>query len=198
MNAVLGIADHYGAAEFVTVGRSSDSFRLLDRRHVALIDPKLPSSPYHHDALQLPLGVAEELIAKVQRSVADCCRRALSEEIAKFGLGTVVIQESPYPALPDTLQEILASWQLTCAADGMLYREMLATSAAELGLSVERYARKSDRVAAAAEALQMSKPAVVELLKSFGKQAGAPWKKEHQEAAASALAYLRRRAMHNC
>lgn len=191
MNAVLGIADHYGAAEFVTVGESSDSFRLLDRKQVALIDPKLPSSPYHHDALKLPLDVAEELIAKVRVSVADCCRRVLLDEIAKFGFGAVAIQASPYPALPNTLQEILASWQITCAADGMLYREQLATSAAELGLHVERYARKSDRVAAAAEALQMSKPVVVELLKSFGKQAGAPWKKEHQEAAASALALLR-------
>lgn len=194
MRAVLGIADHYGSSEFVTVGSTGDSFRLLDRRHVALIDPKLPSSPYHHDALQLPLDLAEKLIAKVRSSVAEHCRRALSEQIASFGIGAVVIQESPYPALPSTLQEILASWQITCAADGMLYRELLATSAAELGLEVERYARKSDRLAVAADALKMSKAHVAELLKSFGKQAGTPWKKDHQEAAAGALAFLGERS----
>ena len=138
----------------------------------------------------MPLEAAEELIAKVRASVADRCRAALSEQIAKFAIGAVAIQSSPYPALPNNLNEILPSWQLTCAADGMMYRELLAAAAEELGLTVERYPRKSDRVAAAAAALKLPESRIAELLKSFGKQAGAPWRKEHQGAAASALAAL--------
>lgn len=190
MNAVLGVADHYGSSEFVTIGVSGNSFSLLGREQVRLIDAGLPSAPYHHEALELPLEAAEKLIAKVRASVEARCRAALSEQIAKFRIGAVVIQSSPYPRLPDELSEILASWQLTCAADGMMYRELLGSTASALGLQVERYPRKSDRLAAAAEALQMSKAEVAELLKAFGKQAGAPWRKEHQDAAASALACL--------
>lgn len=190
MHAVLGIADHYASAEFVTVGRANGSFTLLGRETVQLIDPKLPSAPYHHEALAMPVDAAEELIAKVRASVADRCRATLAEQVAKLGIGAVAIQSSPYDALPDNLAEILASWQLTCAADGMMYRELLATSAAALKLRVERYPRKNDRVAVAAGALKMPKDKVAELLRSFGKQAGSPWRKEHQEAAASALALL--------
>jgi hypothetical protein len=190
MRSVLGIADHYGSSEFVTIGVTDGSFSILGRESVHLIDPKLPSAPYHHEALQMPLEAAEELIAKVRASVAGRCRAALSEQIAKFGIGAVVIQSSPYPVLPDKLADILASWQLTCAADGMMYREFLATSAEELGLKVERYPRKSDRAAAAANALKVPKGRVGEMLKAFGKEAGAPWRKEHMEAAAGALTYL--------
>ena len=190
MKSVLGIADHYGSSEFVTIGAADGSFTLFGRASVQLIDPKLPSAPYHHEALEMPLEAAEELIATVRASVADRCRAALSEQIAKFAIGAVAIQSSPYPALPNNLNEILPSWQLTCAADGMMYRELLAAAAEELGLRVERYPRKSDRVAAAAEALKLPKSRIAELLKSFGKQAGAPWRKEHQDAAASALAVL--------
>jgi hypothetical protein len=190
VKAALGIADHYGSSEFVTIGVSDDSFRLLCRERVQLIDPALPAAPYHHEALEMPLEAAEKLIAKVRASVAERCRAALSEQIEKFGIGAVVLQSSPYPVPPDSLQEILASWQLTCAADGMMYREIFGTSAEALGLAVDRYPRRSDRVEAAADALQMSKSRVAELLKSFGKQAGSPWRREHQDAAASALACL--------
>jgi len=190
MKSVLGIADHYGSSEFVTIGIAEGSFKLLGRESVQLIDPKLPTAPYHHEALQMPLEAAEELIAKVRASVAARCRAALSEQIAKFGIGAVAIQSSPYPSLPSKLTDILASWQITCAADGMMYREFLATSAEELGLRVARYPRKSDRVTAAADALKISKSRVTAMLKDFGKQAGSPWRKEHMEAAASALAYL--------
>jgi len=190
MKSVLGIADHYGSSEFVTIGVADGSFTLLGRESVQLIDSKLPSAPYHHEALQIPLEAAEELIAKVRASVAHRCRAALAEQIAKFGIGAVIIQSSPYPLLPDSLRDILASWQLTCAADGMMYRELLATSAEELGLKVERYPRKSDRVAAAADALKIPMDRAAEMLKAFGREAGAPWRKEHLEAAASALTYL--------
>jgi len=190
MKSVVGIADHYGSSEFVTIGIAGGSFTLLARESVQLIDSKLPSAPYHHEALQMPLEAAEELIAKVRASVANRCRAALAEQIAKFGIGAVIIQSSPYPLLPDSLRDILASWQLTCAADGMMYRELLATSAEELGLKVERYPRKSDRVAAAADALKIPMDRAAEMLKAFGREAGAPWRKEHLEAAASALTYL--------
>src|SRR5437763_1273560 len=112
MKSVLGVADHYGSSEFVTIGVADGSFTLLGRASVQLIDPKLPSAPYHHEALQMPLEAAVELIAKVRASVADRSRAALAEQIAKFGIGAVAIQSSPYPSLPDKLVNILASWQI--------------------------------------------------------------------------------------
>ncbi len=104
----------------------------------------------------------------------------------------VVIQESPYEELPESLSRVLASRPLTMAADGMLYREELATQAAAIGLAVERFPRKSDQIAAASDALGSPVSEVARILSGFGKSVGAPLRKEHKHVAASALCILAR------
>jgi hypothetical protein len=203
MDIAVGVSDHYGSAEFVTVKRAkqgsrsnqsiNDRYLLVARRRVALIGGSLASSPYHHEALKLPLADAERLILKVRASVADHCRKALAEHICAYGVQALAIQASPYASLPGSLKEVLASWHLTCAADGMMYRETIAECAAELGLGVVRYPRQADPFAAAAKELRCTKSQVADLLKEFGQQAGKPWRKEHRVAAANALALLAQR-----
>jgi hypothetical protein len=101
-----------------------------------------------------------------------------------------VIQESPYQELPDSLERILSSRALTCAADGMLYREELVSQAIAIGLAVHRFPRKTDQVSAASKALGCSVSEVATILSTFGKSVGAPWRKEHQQAAAAAICLL--------
>ena len=89
--------------------------------------------------------------------------------------------------LPDDLADVLSSRRITCAADGMMYRELLAEVGAGLGLHVSRYARKSDQITAAALAPGVKREVVLARMSAFGRQVGSPWRKEHQLAAASAL-----------
>ena len=187
---VLGATDHYGRAELVTVGRRDGEPALLDRRRVELIDPDLPVAPYHHEALELELAVATELVERVRASVARCALAALLEVKDAFGPRALVLPASPHERLPDSLAEILASRPLTNAADGMMYREALATAAAELGLEVVRTPRKADPREAAAAALGLDLAAVDALVAGFGREAGAPWRKDHKLAAAAALSVL--------
>lgn len=188
--AITGISEHNGWAELVTVGLQDGQARALDRRRVTLVDPDLPQNPYHHEGLVLPLAETQVLVDRVQASVARRCRAALRELQALHGIAGVVLQESPYPALPPTLAEVLASYTLTCAADGMMYRERLAAAARDLGLQVQRLPRKADRLAAAARVLGVDRAALGAQLAAMGATLGPPWRKEHQEAAASALAML--------
>ena len=118
-----------------------------------------------------------------------CCRVAV-ESLRSLGADAVVLQESPYPSLPDSLEEVLASRALTCAADGMLYRELLAEQAQDLGLAVHRYPRRSDPVAEASAALDRTEEEIAGLLSRFGREVGPPWRKEHRRAAAAALCVL--------
>ena len=68
-------------------------------------------------------------------------------------MDAIVIQESPYKELPESVSRVLDSRPLTYAADGMLYCEELVSQASATGLVVHRFPRKSDQIAAASGAL---------------------------------------------
>ena len=180
MKAVAGISEHNGWAELVTLGTRDGVPVVLDRRRVELIASGLPCNPYHHEDLELPLAKAEKVREPVRRSVTEHARKALSQLQSSYTVAAVSLQKSPFEELPDSLGEVLESWRLTCAADGMMYRESLAAVAAELGMQIDRYPRKSDQVAA--------------VISELGRRLGPPWKKEHRNAAASALRVMAQHA----
>jgi hypothetical protein len=190
MATVTGISDHIGWAELVTLSVRDRAPVILDRRRVELIEPGLPSAPYHHEGLELPLEEAELVIRKTRASVVEHCRRVMDALKCTWGVDAVVIQVSPYKELPESISRVLDSRPLTYAADGMLYREELASQASAIGLVVHRFLRKSDQVAAASKALGWSVTEVAGILASFGKSVGAPWRKEHQQVAAATLCVL--------
>lgn len=190
MRTVTGISDHYGWADFVTLTLRDRAAVILDRRRVQLIEAGLPSAPYHHEALELSLEEAKVVIRRTQASVADHCLRALGALGSSCGVDAVAIQESPYEELPESIARVLASRPLTMAADGMMYREELASQAAAVGLVVHRFPRKSDQLAEASRALRCSASEVATILAGFGKSVGAPWRKEHRQVAAAALSIL--------
>lgn len=189
---VIGAADHYARAELVTLTVEDSAPILLDRRRVVLIDKDLPSTPYHHEALELDLGAASALVDRVKRSVAEHANAAMSTMLATYGAQVLILPASPYDSLPESLEEVLSSRPLTMAADGMLYRESLAGAAAELGMEVRRYPRKTDPVVLAAEAMGVDVDEVTALIARFGREAGTPWRKDHKLAAAAALSVLGR------
>ena len=189
-NAVIGATDHYGRAELVTLAMEDAAPVFLDRRRVVLIDEGLPGAPYHHEALALDIGAATELVDRVRQSVAQRARATMSTMLATHGARVLILPASPYEVLPDSLAEVLSSRALTLAADGMLYRESLADAAAELGMAVRRYPRKTDPTVLAAEAMGVGVAEVAALIARFGREAGAPWRKDHKLAAAAALSVL--------
>lgn len=194
MQAVVGVSDHCGWAEFITVGIRDHAPLVLDRRRATLIARGLPASPYHHEGLELALADAEELLNRVRQSVVEHAQSTLAELRSSHAIGSVVLQKSPFERLPDSLAEVLTSRSLTCAADGMMYREALADCAATLGMEVVRYPRKSNEIAAAADEHGVARETVSALLSALGRELGPPWRKEHRNAAAAALRVLARRA----
>ena len=192
VEAVIGASDHYARAELVTLAVIDAAPVFLDRRRVELIDKDLPSAPYHHEALELDIGAATDLVNRVRRSVAEHASAAISTMLATYRAQVLILPASPYDSLPDSLEEVLSSRPLTYAADGMLYRESLADAAAELGMAVRRYPRKTDPTVLAAEAMGVDVAEVTSLIAQFGREAGTPWRKDHKLAAAAALSALGR------
>ena len=194
--AVIGASDHYARAELVTLAVVDATPVLLDRRRVELIDKGLPSAPYHHEALELDIDAAIDLVNRVSRSVAEHANAAISTMMATYRAQVLILPSSPHDSLPDSLQGILNSRPLTLAADGMLYREALAKAAAELGMEVRRYPRKTDPTVLAAEAMGVDAAEVTSLIAQFGREAGTPWRKDHKMAAAAALSVLGHQSPH--
>src|SRR5204863_2111285 len=69
MNAVLGVADHNGWAVCVTVAAKRGVPVVVDRRRVELVEPGIPSQPYHHETLRMPPAEGERLVARVRKAV---------------------------------------------------------------------------------------------------------------------------------
>jgi hypothetical protein len=174
--AVAGIADHAGWAVVVCVANGE----AIDRRRIELLEPGLPSMPYHHNAQGLPADEAEALIARVRRSAALHAANALAALPAN--VHAIAIRKRP--PLPATVTERIASYYAQTRADGVMYRDVLAEAALTRGWSVIEY-ETNTVFREAAQALRLDDISV--RLDEIGKALGPPWQKDHRLAAAAAM-----------
>ena len=198
--AVIGIVDHRGWAICVSVGVRGEKPVLVDRRRVELLDSDLSSQPFHHEAAELDLPQAEELVRRVRESAARCSlaavrelRDALADEHQVLAL---VLREGPRRPVPQSLAEIFRTHS-EIEADGEIYRGALRAAGAALGLEVAEHSRGGE-LAAAAAALGTGEAGVASLVGELGREAGPPWRVEHKGAAAAALGILARQTRLRC
>lgn len=191
MACAVGMSVHYGRAELVAVsGSVAHGFVLADRRTVALLDDGLPLAPYHHEGLRLPVDEVAPMVAAVRASALRRATSALVEARDRLGASVAVVEASPFEALPAALEDVFASYALTCAADGMLYREAVVDGAVAAGLDVVRLPRGVDVAGSVAARLGWTPARVAEVVRGLGVAAGPPWRKEHKAMAAAAIGAL--------
>src|SRR5262245_12139208 len=151
---VIGVADHAGWAHTICVAASGNVPAVVARRRVTLIDAGLPTLPYHHESIAMREDEANALIARVRRSIAECTSRALREVVTDlaptYPVVALAIREPPFAELPETVAVVRQSYQLQCAADGMMYQFALCHAARDLGLEVHLCRRGEETARAAA------------------------------------------------
>jgi hypothetical protein len=194
---IVSAAEHAGWAYFVCVAAPGNVAAVIERRRVALIDEGLPTMPYHHESIGMPEDAANALIARVRRSIAGCSRRALQEIVADvapaFSVVALAIREPPFPSLPDTVATVRQSYQLQCAADGMMYQLALCRAASDCGLEVDM-CRRGEENARAATRLDVRPHDMESFVSGAGRPSGPPWTQEHRRAYAAGIAALAARA----
>ena len=153
--------------------------------------------PYHHETIPMPEDEANALIARVRRSIAECSLRALHEVVADlaptYAVVALAIREPPYPGLPDTVVAVRQSYQLQCAADGMMYQLALCRAARDSGLEVD-LCRRGEENTRAATRLEVHPADMESFVSGTGRPSGPPWTQEHRQAYAAAIAALATRA----
>jgi len=195
--AVLGVADHNGWAVCVTVAASRGIPVVVDRRRIELIESGVPSQPYHHETVGMPLPDAETLVVRVRDSVMRTTVARLTElrdELQpQYSIAATTLRNPPLTYVPLTVAEAHASYSVMCRADGMMYHNAVCTAARGLGIAVELDDR-GEAIVRAADRLRVGVEEVEHFLETTGERLGPPWRKEHRLAAAAALTALADRA----
>ena len=190
---VIGVAEHTGWAHLVSVAERDTVPEVITRRRVALIERGLPTQPYEHDATAMREDEAQALVERVRRSIAICAADALHRLVTDLAsthaVVALAIRKPPFPRLPKRVAEVLTSYRLMCAADGMLYQLALCRAAEQLGLDVQ-LSRRGEETARAAQILDVTPGAIEEFLTRTGRPAGPPWTQEHRRAFAAGIAAL--------
>ena len=190
---VVSVADHAGWAHIVCVAGPGSVPAVVDRRRARTIDARLPTMPYHHETLRMAVDEANALIARVNASVGGCTSRALRDVVAdlapSYAVVALAIREPPFPDMPDSVATVRQSYQLQCAADGMMYQLAWCRAARELGLEVH-LCRRGDEAARAAARLEISPDDIEAFVNGAGRPAGPPWAQDQRRAFAAGIAAL--------
>jgi hypothetical protein len=160
---------------------------------VTLIDRGLPTQPYEHDTLAMREHDAQDLIARVHKSVTSCTSKALERLVGELAPASTIvalaIRKPPFPSIPKRVADVHASYQLRCSADGMMYQQAFCYAARQLKLDVQT-CRRGDEAALAAEQLGVTPADVEGFVTQSGRPAGPPWTAEHRRAYAAGIAAL--------
>lgn len=193
MTSVVGVADHSGWANCVTVAVSRGVPVVVDRRRLTLIEEGLPRQPYEHDTVGLARPDAERLVARVRESIVRTTLSRITElrdELQPpYTIVAMTLRTPTLPSLPATVADAHASTHVKNRADGMLYHDALCTAARRLRMGVELHDRGTE-LARAADRMGVAVEDVEVFLRSTGEELGAPWQKEHRLATAAAIAVL--------
>jgi hypothetical protein len=196
--AAVGVTEHGNSAYLVTVTRDGN---LLDRRHIDLTEPGMPTHPHHHEgswavgrylstpgARRMSMVDVVALVERVRVAADRGARASLAALAASVPVPISDIALRICPSLPATTEERITDTRAQTYADTVMYRQCLATAAAARGWTVHWYDR--DRVFEKAAAVRGCEDLNAVLL-AMGRSVGPPWQAPHKLAAAAALAAAR-------
>ena len=188
--------DETGQAALVTLSLGAHdpdltSAEILDRRDIDLCDVDLPPRVYHA-AKGLAQAAAQALVDHVGLAAVRMAGEELDELVTEVRASghtidavSVAVDESGPDIVKVPLADVLASHTRIHTAENALYRDALATAAADRGAAVFRYPSRSVSDAART-ALRLSPDEIGGQLDAWGRRVGRPWRRHHKDAALAA------------
>jgi hypothetical protein len=192
--AALGIKLHTGWAALVAVSGHSGKIQLLLRRRIELLpaDSSIPRFVYH-EAAELPLAQATELVKRATKASASTADLAVKEALREVGSRGIQVDVcgvlSGSRSAPVDLAAILRSHPLIHTAEGALFQDAIVTACGSCGLRVV-LATEREVWTSAAAALGVTEPGLRKEVDALRKALGAPWSADHKASTAVALLAL--------
>lgn len=176
----VGIAHHFGWAVAVTANAVDE---VVDRRRIELIEPGMPTAPIHHEGKRLADEAVTAMAAAVRASAARATSAALVDLAAAVAepIGSLSIRAWPddFPTDIATLRRSLYE----ARADSVMYLEVLAASARDLGRDVRTFDAKTVE----AQARKLLGDRADDVLHGPRSQLGPPWNSDHRTALAATI-----------
>lgn len=193
--AALGIKLHTGWAVLVAVSGHPGKIQLLLRRRIELLpsDSSIPRFVYH-EAAELPLVRAAELVKRATRASASATDLAVQEALRELGSQGVRVDVcgilSGSKSAPDDLGAILRSHPLIHTAEGALFQEAIVSACRSCGLAVV-LAREREVWSSVAAACGVAEALLRKEVDALRKTLGPPWAADHKASTAIALLALK-------
>jgi hypothetical protein len=193
--AALGFKAHTGWAWVVAVALGEGGAEVLIKRRIEMA-AGFDEAGVYHASEEMPIEQARAVIdaarAKFERSASEEIASLVAElEASKNPVSAAAIVSGSSKPLPP-LESVLKSHALIHAAEGELFRAVLAGASERCRLRVERVAAK-ELVGRASSLLQLSAAELDHYLAKLGKSSGRPWAIDHRESALAALVVLHSR-----
>jgi hypothetical protein len=185
MQAALGFRHHTGWAVVVTIAADRGAPAVLDRRRLELSTPDVPVQAYHA-ASGLPLDRATALVGRAHEVARATTAGGVGELVAELSarghevaaVGVLV----GHAAIPPELAKILRSHPLLHAAEGDMFREVIADAAEQHGLRVVEVPARGLMVLAQ-RSLGIDEAELRATLNELGHTVGRPWRRDEKDAA---------------
>ena len=178
--ACIGLKTHSGWAALVAIGKDrGQTFHLIERRRLELVDEAWAKQPYHA-AAGLRIEEARDVVRRgidAARVIAVREMKAAMQRLKDAGYAAVscgVITGNPMPA-DWTVDDILAVHFRMHKAEGVLFQDVLLRAARACSLKAVSVNEK--RLFEEAGRTQM------ELIAQIGQKAGPPWGQDQRSAA---------------
>jgi hypothetical protein len=188
VRAALGFKTHTGWTAVVAIaGREVVAKRRID------LATDFRTGAVFHVAQELPLREAQALISSSQARFENLARRAIArlvEELRAGGcevIGSGIVAGDPKPLPP--LESVLRSHALVHAAEGQLYRTVIAAASESCRIPAALLPARSLN-SRAAGAMRISATTLATQLAAMGKASGKPWTADQKQSALAALAIL--------
>jgi hypothetical protein len=195
--AALGFSPHIGWAAVVAVAGSRTGPTVVGKRRVDMATT-FETGAVYHAGQKLALADAEALVRSSERTFEAAARATLGALVAELRArgvepaASAILAGAGRPLPP--LETILRSHALVHAAEGELYRRVLARASDACGVPAGLVLAR-DLAAHVARAARIPEERVVSVLAEIGKASGKPWARDQKEAALAAwLALARGRA----
>ncbi len=198
MKLALGLKAHSGWAALVAVGKADGRLCVADRRRVELVEEANAAwakQPYHA-AERLKAGDARALVERGVAAARRMAREAIEaalQRAAEVGHEIAACAILVGEPMPDwSVEEILAVHFRMHKAEGVLFRDALASAAEACGIKLVPIPEKA-LAERARRALNTPVSALMKQIAALGKAVGPPWGKDQKDAALAAVA-----ALHTC
>jgi len=188
---VLGFRPHTYWTAAVALAGSPEAPDVMERRRITFATGN--ERGVYHQAAEIPAPDAPALVGRVRRAVranAGAGIRALADDLARSGrrIAAAVVPTGGL-RLPERIEDIVKVHARMHAAEGELYRDLVAEACRDAGLTVHRVVER-ELVPLACDKLGTSEALLKARLQTMGAALGPPWSEDQKLATLAALLHL--------